>query len=207
MNIIWAKNPLTTVVQLDDFDKKLLWYRIKSECLEEAIGQAHFDLDPKHQEWCKTALKERCPTDFIADARRHLDYLFICGDEKRNDKSFHEYISELTQEYVTELAAYHTGDCTCVPCSCLKCRAEELVGTDTIAGLGKHEASFIAGAFTGKDGTVRDLDEALIYLKDYEPKNVAEWGKPHVSRWREEAARAYRWLSDYKREHFTNVDS
>ena len=202
MRIVWNQNPLATVVELDDFDKKLLWHRMKIAQLEEMIGEAHFDLDPEHQEWCRTALKERCPVDFVADARKNLDYPYICGDEKRRDKSFDEYIEERAGEYADELALVHVGDCTCIACSCLKCHAERLIGVDTIPGLGKHEASYIGGNFTSKDGVPRTLDEVIAHLADYEPKDVPEWGLPHVDRWREEAKRAHAWLVAYQREHF-----
>ena len=206
MKILWNHNPLATVVELEDFDKKLLWHQVKIEQLEMAIGEAHFDLDPEHQEWCRTSLGERCSKDFVADARRHLDYAYVCGDEERNGKSFEVRVTELTADYASELASKHCGDCTCVACSCPKCYAENLVGVDTIPGLGKHEALYIGGAFTAKDGIVRTLDEAVTALADYEPKDVKAWGLPHVDRWREEAKRAHEWLIAYQREHFETGD-
>jgi hypothetical protein len=202
MKIIWNPNPLATVVELDDFDKKLLWHRVKLAQLVETIGEAYFSLDPDHQEWCRTALKERCPTDFVADARGHLDYAYICGDRERNGQSFDAYVSELTDVYAAELASVHCGDCTCVACSCTKCRAEALVEVDTIPGLGKHEASYIGRFFDPNGQPQPTIDEVLAKLADYEPKDVQEWGLPHVDRWREEARCAHEWLVSYKREHF-----
>jgi hypothetical protein len=69
--------------------------------------------------------------------------------------------------------------------------------TDTISGLGKHEASYIDGLFT--PGSM--LDEVIALLADYEPKDVP-WGAPHMDRWRAEAKRAHGWLVSYRREHF-----
>lgn len=207
MRIIWAPNPLATVVELDDIDTRLLWHRVKIMLLEEILSEVHFDLDVEFQKWRREALKERCPVDFVAEARRHLDYAFIiCGDEKRNGKTFDEYVSAETNDYVKELTQVHCGDCTCVACSCAKCHAEDLVGVETRAGLGKHEAAFIWGAFSPGDGKTRTLNEVLVHLRDYEPKDVAEWGLPHVGRWRAEAKRAYDWLLAYQREHFEDQE-
>jgi len=186
MRIIWNPNPLLTAVELDDADKKLLWHQMKVHVLEERISEADFDLDPEHQKWCRDALKDRCPVDFVAEAQKSLDYPFICGDEKRNDKTFDEYITERADVYAAELLLGHSGDCTYVPCSCLKCHAEAMIGVDTIPGLGKHEASYIGSASDG-----RTIDEAIVYLRH-----------AHVPRWIEEAKRAHAWLVAYQREHF-----
>jgi hypothetical protein len=203
MRIIWNPNPLATVVELDKADRTVLWHRVKIERLEEKIGSAYFDLDAEHGKWLESIGKGRSIDVAVAEALRHLDYAFISGDEKRRDKSFDEYIEELTQEYVQELASVHVGDCTCVACSCLKCHAETLVGVDTIRGLGKHEASYVGGAFEPKSAPPRTLDEVIAHLADYEPKDVPDWGIPHVTRWREEGRRAHEWLIAYRREHFT----
>jgi hypothetical protein len=199
MKILWNQNPLATVVELDDHDKNLLWHRVKIARLESAICEAYCNLDPKYQEWCKTALKDK---DFIAEARRNLDYAYICGDESHNGKLFDAYVSELTDEYVAELSSLHYGDCTCVACSCMKCQAELLVDVATIPGLGKHEASHIRGAFAPKDQSQPTLNDVLIELADFEPKDVPECGLPHVDRWREEVRRAREWLVTYQRTHF-----
>jgi hypothetical protein len=202
MKILWNPNPLLSVVELDDADKKLLWHRTKIEQLEKKIASAHFDLDAKYGEWLTSIGKGRSLDATVAEALRSLDYAHVCGDENRSDRTFDEYVDWLTREYVEALSLGHGGDCTCVPCSCTKCHAEMLVGVDTIAGLGKHEASYIGGAFAPKGAPARTIDEAIAHLSDYEPKDVKDWGIPHVARWREEARRAHEWLIAYRREHF-----
>src|ERR1039458_4310615 len=102
MRIVWNHNPLVTVVELDDADRRLLWHRVKIYVLEERIFEAHFDLDPEHQRWSREALKERCPKDFVEEARKDLDYPFICGDERRGDQTFDEYITARTEGYAAE---------------------------------------------------------------------------------------------------------
>ena len=204
MRINWNHNPLLTVVELDEHDRQLLVLRTKVEMLEGRISEAHFDLDAEHGAWLKSIGKGRELSEAVEEAIRSLDYPYVCGDVDRNGQSFDVYVSERAKMYADELALGHSGDCTCVPCSCLKCHAENLVGIDTIAGLGKHEASYIGGAFGPKDSP-RTLDAALVSLSDYEPKDVQEWGIPHVERWRGEAKRAHEWLIAYQREHFSTT--
>ena len=202
MKIIWNPNPLLTVVELNEADKQLLWHRVKINELEERISQAHFDLDPEMREWRQSIGKGRSPEEWITEAQRSLDYSYVCGDTKYDGSSFDEYITYVTNEYIQELSRAHCGDCTCVACSCLKCHIETLLGIDTIKGLHKHEASFISGAFMPKNGATPTLEQAIAYLKDYQPQNVQEWGLPHVERWKQEAQRAYQWLVAYQQEHF-----
>jgi hypothetical protein len=198
LKILWAQNPLLTVVELDEFDKEILWHRLKIERLEGCLAQGHFGLTVKFNEWRKSTCNGWSLDVAVDEALRDMGYDYVCGDTQRNGKSFDVEIDELTEACVAELAMGHSGDCTCVPCSCDKCHAETLVGVNTINGLGKHEASYIAGAFESQ----RTLDEAVAHLTDYEPKNVPEWGLPHVDRWREETRRAHEWLLAYRRDHF-----
>ena len=194
MKIIWTPNPLATVVELDEHDRALLWHRLKIERLEEQIVQAHFDINPETREWHNKHVKERTVDEAIAEA---LKMLTVDGVDDR--------ISKNSTDYANELAAKHSGDCTCVPCSCLKCHAETLMGVDTIAGLGKHEASYIEGAFAED----RTIAQALDYLKDYRPTKGKGWERHteeefqiHVPRWVEEAKGAYAWLEKYREVHF-----
>jgi hypothetical protein len=201
MKIIWTPNPLASIVELDEHDRQILWHRLKIEQLEERIGQANFDLNPETREWHNKNIKDRSLDEAVASALKNLDVEHI-----------EERLNADLQEYVDELASKHSGDCTCVPCSCLKCHVESLLGVDTIPGLGKHEASYIDSAFRplDKDMPERTIDQALQYLRDYHPvkgegggweKATEEEFQRHVPRWTEEAKRAYVWLTNYQKEH------
>jgi hypothetical protein len=193
MKIIWTPNPLETVVELDGHDRAILWHRLKIERLEERMGQAHFGLNPEDREWHNKNVKPRTLDEAVMAALKLLDV-----------ESVEDGLAEDVEFYAKELAEKHSGDCTCIPCSCLKCHAETLMGVDTIAGLGKHEALAIDGAFA--EG--RTIDQALAHLADYRPTKGKGWEKAteeefqaHVPRWVEEAKRAHAWLQKYRDAH------
>ncbi len=113
--------------------------------------------------------------------------------------------SEEVQNYIHYLNTQHMGDCTCVPCSCMRCHAEEMLGINTIKGLGKHQASKVLGAF-GKDGN-RTIDEAIASL-DVTPEynKSPTWPDSldyniHIPRWESERKSAAALLRTYKEEH------
>lgn len=95
----------------------------------------------------------------------------------------------------------HCGDCTCVPASCEKCFAEEMLSIDTIKGCGKHQLYKIRDAF--KDGV--GITDAIARLEAYEPKAEWEGWEAHVPRWKAEAKDALKWLCAYRDEHFSGV--
>lgn len=151
MKIIWAPNPLRTVVELEDAD---LWL------LRESM---QMQMDHDEPSW----------------------------------------MNELHDDYVAALRGTHVGDCTCVPCSCLKCHAEGYLGINTIPGLGKHLAYKVNAAF-GPDGE-RTIDEAIEYLANYDPKPTSpmwdgrlELWESCLPRWRDEASRAHAWLIEHR---------
>lgn len=191
MKITYNKNPLWTTVELDENEKKELWYKIKIKEMEELLFEASFNLrDGKHYN--------------LEQARKAVDpeyYMTEEGDENKIDKR----CDEMLNYYLSELQSNHVGDCTCVACSCLKCHAEELIGIDTTKGLGKHSAYKIQSAFGIKNE--RTIDEALEYLKQYNPTKGAGWENfsqedfdKYIPRWKTEANAAYEWLLNYKKE-------
>lgn len=209
MNIIWKPNPLATVIELDDFDKKLFWHRIKIENLQGRIFSAYFDLNSKDREWHNRVIGERSLEAAVESALRRLDADYIIGEKKDSrGESFDQRIDDDLKDYLAALSEKHDGDCTCVPCSCLKCHAESLLGIDTIPGLPKHSAYKIDAAF-GKPEEGRTIDQAIEYLRDYHPVKGAGWEnateeqfQAHVPRWVAEAKTAHDWLVAYKQEHF-----
>lgn len=97
----------------------------------------------------------------------------------------------------------HVGDCTCDPCSCLKCHAEAYLGIDTTPGLNKWLGHKIADAFDTKPE--RTLDEAIAVLANYAPapsfpmwEDKMDLWNSCLPSWREEARQAHDWLIRYR---------
>lgn len=44
MKIIWQPNPLHTIVELDEWEKKELWYKVKIDEMKSRLASAHFHL-------------------------------------------------------------------------------------------------------------------------------------------------------------------
>lgn len=189
MKIIWNKNPLWTVVELDEHEKRELWWKVRSDEMRELLEDAHYHLQDGQ-------------AFDVAKARTALDpgyYLAEDGPSKLDQRA-----DVLLVHFVHELSSNHVGDCTCVACSCSKCHAESIIGINTIEGLGKHAAHKIAGAF-GRQNEA-SLEGAIESLRTYNPKPPADpaaWEKvggfdQHVPRWKEEAASAHDWLVKYR---------
>lgn len=192
MKITYKPNPLDTTIELDDHEKQILWYKIMVKELTDALYGAHFRLQEGQFYDVEKAKKEVDP-----------DYYFGETDDD-SDSPLHKRVTQLHEWYLAELAGYHMGDCTCFAASCGKCIAEDLVGVNTIAGLGKHSAYKIDNAMTECNG---DTNAALEYLKNYNPKiSDAYKGKEalwyeHLPRWKKEAESAYKWFKEYKEKH------
>lgn len=195
MKIIYNKNPLLTVVELDENEKKEFWYKIKIKEMEELLFSAHhFIEDPKHQDSAKKYLE---PSYYMSeDGKSQLD----------------ERCDELLAIFLADLGGIHSGDCTCVPASCTKCYAESILGIDTIKGLSKYSANKINTAF-GKDNE-KSIDEVLDSLLNYKPiisaqeqkkwDNIGGYDK-HLPKWQLDAQKAYDWLLNYKKEYLDKV--
>lgn len=176
MKITYTPNPLMSVVELDDVDRGHLKTGIMSDRL--------FDLVVRAQHFLREG-----NVDHVAKILDEIDQL-------------EEYIERRVPEYEAELRQAHLGDCICVPCSCTKCRVEYHVGINTLAGLNKHTAHKIAGAFggaSGADGNIT-IEQALESLANYDPKpwpQDRELWDSCMPRWKEEAAAAHAWLLRY----------
>lgn len=185
MKITYNKNPLDTTIELDEFEKKELWYKVKIAEMEDLLFSTHFHLTEGQHFSIDRARLECDPKYYMTDVKSGLD----------------ARVDDLTNYFIEELQSSHVGDCICVPCSCSKCHAEELVGIDTIPGLRKHVAYKINGAF-GKENE-RTLDEAIAYLEAYEPKADWEGWEQYIPQWKEEAKEGAEWLKAYKARHFS----
>lgn len=194
MKINWNKNPLHTTIDLDENEKKELWYKIKIELMDERLFSAHFHLEEgKYFD--------------LQRARQEVNPDYYCTDDEKSPLD--KRCDEMLEYYLADLQDVHVGDCTCVACSCGKCHAESLLNIDTIKGLGKHSACKVDGAF-GKDNE-KSIDEAIASLANYVPVRSEAWLKypeedfyRHVPRWKEESKVAHDWLVQYKKEHFSD---
>lgn len=124
--------------------------------------------------------------------------------EKRMNDDFETLILELEN-------GIHSGDCTCIPMSCLKCEAEGYAEVNTLQNLTKNMASHLVDAFFPND-CENNIDQAIEYLKipiPEKPNKVWEnnpwgWSNNRV-RWNIERTNALNWLLDYKNSHFGDI--
>ena len=175
MKVTYTPNPLNTVVELDAGELKLLEHKLRIETYEDMMFLAHQSL----------------VTANINAATQILDPDVWCNIDCQVDASVREEV----EDFVEALKGAHAGDCTCMASSCLKCHAEELVGVNTLYPFpGTKAMYFINLAFRYKDGDEwkqRTLDEALEFLRAYEPKYS-----------RVEVKAACEFLLEYKNTHF-----
>ena len=187
MILHWNENPLKTIIELDNRDKRMILKSLQAEKYLEILSNLDFTLDRKIK-------KNDLPLTLEQVHQKIKNWGPICN-MKVTDEEVEWVIQSLKSE--------HAGDCTCIPCSCEKCIAEEYLGIDTISGLGKHEAAKIQGAFKlGKtiDNAISILSEEKEYIKpDTWPDKVG-W-ECHVPRWKKERESAVKWLTDYKQKH------
>lgn len=184
MHINWNKNPLYTTINVDDHDRKMILNYIQQEEYTNILCGLDLDIKSGHITSLEEAHKEIVKWGDICNLTIE---------------------SEEVQAYVEDLQHNHVGDCTCFATSCFKCMAEEAIGVNTIAGLGKHEANKIMGAF-GKDNentideAIRILEEPSDYVKPDTWPDSAGWDS-HVPRWKSEKKNAVKWLKAYKERH------
>ena len=197
MKITYDENPLNTIVELDEHDTEVLWLKIKIDQMMWRLHSAHFYLTER----------EKYNNFDLDKARQECDLDYFYNEEGGNENSkINQRVDEIMEYLVDALKNAHCGDCTCVPMSCDKCHAEELLGINTTKGLGKHEGSMIFGAFgEGPKNNwtkQRSVHEVIVYLENYEPKADWEGWEAHADRWKAEAAEAAIWLKKYRDEHF-----
>jgi hypothetical protein len=208
MRFVHYPNPLRTRVILDETEKEVFRLKYKIEYLEDIICGIKYRLKEDPNKILS------CPNP----AMNGKTYYQLAKDEIPSnfyEKEFTENIYETADYYISELEnGYHCGDCTCIPCNCLKCYAEYILGIETIKGLGKHEASNIDSLFTRMNGRyfpfdIRTIDEVLNELKNHKVAEIKpeDWNitqkqyEYHIPRWEREYKNSYNWLLKYKEEH------
>ena len=173
--IEWRQNPLDSCVKLTDVGRLRLKFGIAIDLIEEAASIIHLINKEKDVKWARQ---------------------FIVTDDVA---SLINKQAVLMESWLLET---HCGDCTCVPTTCLKCLAEDMLGVSVREGLGKHEGHAIQKTFAEYntlDEVINSLETALI---------VPTWGtakdwEPYMGRWREERDKAAAWLKQYKADHFS----
>ena len=190
MKIIYNKNPCLSSIVLDDVEKELFVEKFKVDHITFSLHRLKYILEKKEDN--ETVLKE---------LNRIMQYYY---DEKL-DKEAKSYLSEFEN-------GVHVGDCTCVPCTCSKCYAENILGISTIEGLGKHHLYKIDNYFMkNKEASI---DDAITYLTNYYDsgpvpdnwKNNEESYWKCMVRWKEEAKQAAEWLDTVHRKNLENND-
>lgn len=193
MRVHWNPNPLRTIVELGEHESERLRLGLKIEALEDRLFDASYYL----------ALSD------LQSVRNELEY---------DKRALEARVDELLAECTAALKGEHYGDCTSAGGSCTKCRAESILGIETISGLG-NKGNYVADAFgrfdpdTGTRGPDCAIDEAILRLDDFDPQPPADGEKlkdwalvggfeRHIPHWKEEAAAVAIWLKAYRDEHF-----
>lgn len=176
--IEWKPNPLLSVVRLTEVGRIRLQLARATELLTDArvsmiLGKREQDCE----KWWSYCTLSRIPGEEMEDTYAWLD---------RETAKMEEW-----------LVSEHCGDCICEPASCGKCHAESLLGIDTIAGLGTHEAN--------KIGT-HEFSSVAAVIEHLQRPIKPTWGTPddwapYMSRWEQERANAIAWMTAYGKEH------
>lgn len=188
MKINWNQNPFLTTVELDQRDKEMLLSAYQKEEYENILC----DLD-LHM---KGSIKKDIPVTVELVHSKISQWGEICNISVESDEILN---------LIKAVDYPHCGDCICLPCSCLRCQVEEMLGIDTIKNLGKHPASKIYSTFNKE--SVKTIDDAIFDLeKEIAYKKPDKWPEAvgyevHIPRWEAERKSAVEWLKAYKQEH------
>lgn len=210
MKITYTPNPLDTVVELDRQEIDMFRLKIKLQQYEEMIFSAYYTITSRLEE--RGSLKAITAEEAMKEARKELDPDYWCNDEadKEDHSKLDSRVELLLDHYIADLKSSHVGDCTCVPASCSKCHAEQLLGIDTLKPYpGKHQLHQIASVFSRWNVETKQHDlpevtlgEAIEKLSTYTPKaNWLGW-ESHADRWACEAKEAHEYLINYRNKHF-----
>lgn len=188
MIIHWHQNPFMTRLGLDERDHLMILNAYQNEEYSEILCRLNMGFDGTYGTPILTDVED---VKDIASGWADICNLTI--------------ESERIQAIISYANMEHMGDCICVPCSCMRCQVEEMLGINTLKGLGKHPASKVQGAY-GKDGS-KTIDEAIAILAtDREYRKPDTWPdsvgyEKYIPRWENERLSAVVWLKAYKEEH------
>lgn len=198
MKIIYKDNPLTSSVELDAIEKIKLLYDLKLKEMEELLWDVHFSLTEEHFN--------------LERARKAADYKYFSGadDLKEGEKTPLEIRAEVMFNAIIEdlESGYHSGDCTCIPCTCMKCYGEDMIGINTLSGTSKHTNYKIDWAFDYGRTDV-SIDVAIKKLENYDcipnDPDSEHWKskggyEQFIPEWKKEYQYAADWLKKYKHE-------
>ncbi len=167
--VSWRENPLETRIDIDFPTRELLYWKIVQFYQEEAIHSAIYNLSEQNEKLLKRLCKgtgEKYSLSIQVEKAVKVLKSALFDEEDKSNK-----YETLTELYVKALRGTHEGDCTCVPMSCTKCHAEQLIGYDTTPGMDKYMGSMIAGAFL-RGGMINSALECLN--RSREAKNGKE---------------------------------
>lgn len=192
MKIHWNQNPFKTKIEIDSRDLELLLRRHQSEKYADILC----DLDLRLQGTIGgEALTD--PKNILEKISRWRAICNLSVDSKE------------IQNYVEWLDDGHCGDCVCLPCSCARCEVEDMLGVNTLEGLGKHEALKVLRAFEEFetiDETINSLERLLE--QPFTSNKPDSWKmfsqkeyEKHIARWKAERVNALKWLKLYKIKH------
>lgn len=192
MKIIWKENPLRSIIELNEDEKQTLKYKITIEELKSVILRASRYIENNSIEDAKKVLQ-------IIDGKERNSIHYFYGSE------FDNHIQKNLDQYLEYLKQDHFGDCIRVPCPCSKCTVEDMVGFSTVSDLKNYQMSFINMAFNPTEENdwkdTRNIDEAIEYLKNYEPTNTKGY-EDYIDIWKKQAKEAYEYLKLYKEKRF-----
>lgn len=163
------QNPLKSHFELNDDQKAAFKFAVRAEELLECVFSAEYHLEKGDLERGLKEVKYATDDDF----------------ESRMDARAEDRLSWLKEP--------HAGDCTCFPCSCIRCHAEGILGLDSTPGLDKYMGHEIFRAFQKYES----INEVLTFLE-----KLHEGTHEHVDRWNATRQRTLEWLKEYKNKYF-----
>ncbi len=186
MKVNWHEHPFLTTVELDDRDKEHLLLAYQRDRYEDILFDIEIQIDNG--------------SDINSIKKKLSSYADICNLVVD---------SEIIQNFIDELNYPHMGDCTCDAISCIRCKVEDMVGIDTLKGLGPHAARKVKAAYGGDTSgkanrTITEAIECLEKVPDYTRPDT--WPKDmeydaYIPKWENDRHAALKWLKQYKQEH------